>query len=306
MFPLLLAAIVVTLAVTALLAWARPWAGFPLLVVLLGLVAWGFWFEPRHLTVERLELSVEGLAAPVRVVVIGDLQPSQLHWPLSRIERMVERAGDEQPDLVLWLGDYVYDDSPLMQRGLDILVQPDGIVRAMATLDAPMGSYAVLGNHDWDWNGPKMAELIRKTDIRLLINEAAIARHPATGAAIRIVGLDDIATGLRDPDPGIVAGASGDPPTLVLSHSPDAFPLLPEGFALAIAGHTHCGQVKLPLMGPLILPVEHERFSCGLISERGHRFFVTAGIGTAILPLRFLAPPEIAVLDLVPAANPGG
>lgn len=300
MFSILLALLLTALVVVALLVWLRPRAGVPLLLVMLGLSAWAFWFEPRRLTVERLELPVPGLAAPVRAVVIGDLQPTQVHWSVRRIARVVGRAAAERPDLVFWLGDYTYGDSPLLGLGLPVLVRPEGVIAAMAKLEAPMGAYAVLGNHDWAWGGGEIAGLVRQTDIRLLIGEAVVARHPKTDAALRIVGLDDISTPARRPDPGIARPGPADPPTLVLSHSPDVFPLLPPGFALALAGHTHCGQVKLPLLGPLILPIRHERFACGLVHERGHRFFVTAGLGTSILPMRFLAPPEIVVLDLKP------
>lgn len=294
----LLAALGAVFVMLAVIAWRRPRLGLPPLALAAGLTAWGFWFEPRSLVVTRLTLPVEGLAAPVRAAVIGDIQPSALHWPIERIEAAIARAAAEEPDIVLWLGDYAYDGS-LTRIWPSLFVDPARTVAAMERLDAPMGAWAVLGNHDWWWDGPRMIELLADTEIRLLMDETGTAEHPETGARLRIAGLDDLSSG-RTTDPEAVLANRVDAPTVVLSHSPDAFPLLPDGFALALAGHSHCGQVWLPLIGRPILPIRETRFACGLVEEGGRRHFVTSGIGTAIVPVRFLAPPEVVILELVP------
>jgi predicted MPP superfamily phosphohydrolase len=88
-------------------------------------------------------------------------------------------------------------------------------------------------------------------------------------------------------------------PVLVATHNPDVFPDLPARVALTLAGHTHGGQVWLPLLGRLIVPSRYgERFAIGHIVEDGRHLFVTSGVGTSIVPVRFMVPPEVSVLEL--------
>src|SRR5690606_41218094 len=88
-------------------------------------------------------------------------------------------------------------------------------------------------------------------------------------------------------------------PVIVLTHWPVPFREVPHGVALALAGHTHCGQVNLPVLGRLVhASSASERWPCGLYDEGGRKLFVTGGVGVSILPVRFRAPPEIVVLTL--------
>ncbi len=276
-----------------------------LTAAILGL--WAFWIEPRSLVVATHTVPVAGLTAPVRAVVIGDPQPTAFHWPVERLRQAFARAQAQDPDIMLWLGDYAYEGGLYDRLDIEdaVFVDPADIVEAMAQITAPMGAYAILGNHDWWWNGPEVARLIRGTHVRLLLDEAVQAIHPDTGAALWIAGLEDMAT----PRPVDVARAlaqtDGTAPVIVLSHTPDIFPRIPSGPALTLAGHTHCGQVRVPFFGRPVVPIHHDEYACGLIEEGDRRLWVTAGIGTAILPVRFLTPPEILVLDLVPAGADG-
>jgi predicted MPP superfamily phosphohydrolase len=89
-------------------------------------------------------------------------------------------------------------------------------------------------------------------------------------------------------------------PVLLLTHNPDIFPTVPARVNLTLAGHTHGGQVRIPLYGPPIVPSRYgRRYAAGHVSENGRHLFVTTGTGTSILPVRFLVPPEIVVLELV-------
>ena len=84
---------------------------------------------------------------------------------------------------------------------------------------------------------------------------------------------------------------------ILLTHNPDVFPSVPARFQLTLAGHTHGGQVALPLLGPLIVPSNFgSRYARGYIVEKDRSLFVTTGIGTSVMPVRFLVPPEISVL----------
>ncbi|HMA15210.1 MAG TPA: hypothetical protein VKP12_10525, partial [Kiloniellaceae bacterium] len=94
-------------------------------------------------------------------------------------------------------------------------------------------------------------------------------------------------------------------PVILLSHTPDVFPEVPAGVALTLAGHTHGGQVYIPLIGRPVVPSKYgERYARGHIVEHGRHLFVSSGIGTAVLPVRFLTPPELVVITLTPAATP--
>ena len=84
-----------------------------------------------------------------------------------------------------------------------------------------------------------------------------------------------------------------------MAHEPDLFPSIPERVSLTLSGHTHGGQVKIPFDGRPIVPSRYgDRYAYGLIVENGRRLFVSSGIGTSILPVRFLVPPEISILEL--------
>jgi len=85
---------------------------------------------------------------------------------------------------------------------------------------------------------------------------------------------------------------------LVLSHSPDTFPEMPRGPALMIAAHSHCGQVTIPLVGRPIVPLVNDRYACGSVQEDAKQMYVTGGIGTSMIPVRFLNPPEIVLITL--------
>ena len=118
----------------------------------------------------------------------------------------------------------------------------------------------------------------------------------SVGGAIIVAGLADLWTG----EPSYaeaIDGAPQDADTLVLTHSPDVLPDLPEG-ALVLAAHSHCGQVSIPLIGRPIVPIENKRYACGRVDEAGKIMYVTGGIGTSILPVRFLNPPEIVLITI--------
>jgi predicted MPP superfamily phosphohydrolase len=108
-------------------------------------------------------------------------------------------------------------------------------------------------------------------------------------------------------DPDFAAALDGAPAntdTIVISHSPDPFAEMPHGPALMLAGHGHCGQVTIPLIGRPILPLRNKRYGCHRVEEDGNRMYVTAGIGTSIVPMRFLNPPEIVLITLRSANAP--
>ena len=278
--------------------------------IALALFPRSLWTEPRSLRVTRLTAPLPGLAAPLRVVAIGDLQPWRHHWPARRLREAFDRARAERPDLVLWLGDYynhptktlgrLLDRAPPLRRLYHRLQTPMADIAAeMGRLTAPMGAYAILGNHDWGWSGEAVAASLRAQGIIPLIGEATEAAHPATGARLRVVGLDDASSG-RPHGWGRLRAEAREP-CVLLTHAPDIWDELEGPPALTLAGHTHAGQIAPWPIGPTRLPELGERHVSGWARRGGARLYVTAGVGCSGPPMRLGAPPEILSISLQPA-----
>jgi predicted MPP superfamily phosphohydrolase len=260
--------------------------------LLLGI--WAFLVEPRRLVVNHTDLELPRWppgAPPLRVALLSDLHVGSPHWSASRIRALVERSNAEKPDIVLLAGDYMID------RVLGgTKVGHEEIADALSGLHAPGGVVAVLGNHDW-WNdGLRMRRALESRGIVVLENETHTFAH--RGMHYAIAGLADAIT--RHPEPAeTFAQSPTDVPIIALTHEPDLFPSIDDRPAITLAGHTHGGQVRLPLLGRLIVPSAFgQRYAAGHVVEGGRHLFVTTGVGTSILPVRFAVPPEIAILTL--------
>ena len=269
------------------------------------------WVEPRALRLRRFAVPLPGLAAPIRAVAIGDLQPYRHHWSGARLAAAFDRAAAEQPDIVFWLGDYynaptkslarLLDRAPAARRAYDATCTPMAeIAAAMGRLRAPMGAFAVLGNHDWAWDGAACAAALRAVGVTPLIGAAAEAVHPESGARLTVLGLDDVSSGRPSGWARLAARAAA--PAVLLTHAPDVWMTLEGRPALTLAGHGHGGQIAP--FGPTKLPFGARNYPRGWFARDGDRLYVTTGIGTSGPPARLGAPPEIVVLDLSPAPAP--
>lgn len=260
------------------------------------------WFvEPNLLVVRRIELvSEDWTGAPITIAAVSDTHVGSPHVNAERVSRIVQRVNGLHPDIVALLGDYVGGHAPDAERsGREQDEILDGIA-AFAAFDAPLGVVAVLGNHDVWYRRETIARALEEAGVAVLWNRHVVINR--TNDDIVIAGLADDMTG----DPDFAAALDGAPTevnTVVLSHSPDPFADMPLGSALMLAGHGHCGQVTIPFIGRPILPLRNRSYDCGLIEENGKRMLVTAGVGTSIIPVRFLNPPEIV---LVRVSNQSG
>ena len=278
---------------------SRPRLAFALLALAaLGCAVWGFFIEPARLVVRERSLEVPGLS-PMRVAVLSDLHAGSSFIDARKIRRIVEEMNAGKPDLVLLLGDYLIGGKWGGQVVGGHKMPPDSFAPILGRLRAPLGVFAVLGNHDWWTDGPGTRRALEAAGIRVLDDELATIHAP--GGSFGLAGLADAMEG--HPDPArVLAAATPGMPVLAFTHNPDLFPRIPASVALTVAGHTHGGQVRLPLAGPPIIPSRHgQRYAAGLIDESGHLLFVTTGVGTSILPVRFGVPPEIVFLDIRPA-----
>jgi predicted MPP superfamily phosphohydrolase len=260
------------------------------------LAVWAGWIEPRRLVVNRMRLALPrwpAALAGLRVGVMTDLHAGVLHAGEDAIARWVDRMNAERPDVVLLAGDFT-DAHPLFGRRL----APERIAERLAPLEAPLGRVAVLGNHDWRAFGMRMWTALAAAGIPVLENDAAALDAP--GGRLHVAGLADVR--FRRPDLArALAGIPGEEPVIVLSHDPDAFPFVPARVALTVSGHTHGGQVAIPLLRLPAMPSRHgERYARGHIVEHGRHLVVGTGLGTSGVPLRLFAPPELLVLELHP------
>jgi predicted MPP superfamily phosphohydrolase len=236
-------------------------------------------------------------APPVRVALLADLHIQGPDLSPERMARIAAQVNAQRPDLILIAGDFS-GDRTLRTR----LYSEQEIADALKSLKAPLGVYAVLGNHDHWRNGPAMQRAVTAAGIPVLANQAV-----RTGP-ITLAGVDDIHTRNADIEALARSAAALPGPAVVLSHSPDVAPLLPPRFGLVLAGHTHCGQIVLPLIGRIATASRYgERYACGMVREPGRTTIVSAGIGTSVLPFRFGAPPDfwmVTLGPLAPAASP--
>ena len=158
---------------------------------------------------------------------------------------------------------------------------------------------AVLGNHDHWRDAPAARRALARAGIRLLENQAVQIGPLAVG------GLDDDFTGRADLPATLAALRRLEGPKLILSHSPDPFADPAPDVFLMLAGHTHCGQIAPPLIGPLSTMSDYgRRYACGLVREGGRTLVVTAGLGTSGIPLRLGAVPDLWLVEIGPASNP--
>jgi predicted MPP superfamily phosphohydrolase len=198
---------------------------------------------------------------------------------------------EAEPDLVLLLGDYVI-------RGVvgGRFVPPEPMARILSRLAAPLGVFAVLGNHDWWFDAPRVQASLESHGIPVLEDRAA--RVTGSPCDLWVAGISDYWEGAHDVDRAL-AGVADKAPVIAFTHNPDIFPDIPEGVLLTVAGHTHGGQVRFPLVGRPIVPSEFgQRYAAGHVREGERDLFVSTGVGTSILPVRFLVPPVVTLLVL--------
>jgi predicted MPP superfamily phosphohydrolase len=269
-------------------------------VVLAVLAVWACWLEPSSITVRRVSLELpkwHAEHADMKIAVLTDLHVGAPHMGLGQLRRVVERTNAEGPELVLILGDFVIGGKDHEGGVLGgTFVEPEPIAAELKNLRAPLGVFAVLGNHDWWYDGERIARALKSAGIVVLENRAM--RVERGGRAFWLAGIADLWT--RTPDiAGTLAQVEGDDPVLLITHNPDIFPEVPPRVSLTIAGHTHGGQVNLPLVGRPVVPSKFkQRYAMGHVIEQGRHLFVSGGVGTSIVPIRFRVPPEIVILTL--------
>jgi uncharacterized protein len=265
-----------------------------LLVLVIGCLVWGVLIEPNRLIVREQTIQIANWPkelSGLRIAVIGDVHTGSPFIDEQKLKRIVELTNQQNPDLIVLLGDYMSPNSWHSHR-----VEPEVTAAGLRDLKAPLGVYTVLGNHDWWYDGEKCRRAFEQKGIRVLEEEVAEVKWREK--SFWVAGLADLMTRRQHIDETIAQAPVGST-IIALAHNPDIFPRLPQTVPLLLAAHTHGGQVNFPIIGSLIVPSRFGRkYSAGHVYENGHDLFVTTGIGTSILPVRFRVPPEIVILKI--------
>jgi len=265
--------------------------GLPLGSVL-GYMRW----EGGRVVVRNLDVPVAGFSGSIRLLHLTDLHYLAMAGvSLDYISHVVAMSVETKPDVILLTGDYIFDRCN----------NPDEYAAALAPLAKAAPAFASFGNHDGgQWSatlGGGYADLkvmrgvLGKAGIRPLVNESATV----CDGKLDLVGLGDLWAGNFRPSQGFAKLGAKSVPRVVLSHNPDTLrQLMPYEWNLMLAGHTHGGQVKLPLIGSPWAPVFNKRYVSGLHRVGDRWLHVSRGIG-GLFRMRCNCPPEIAVLQLV-------
>lgn len=255
------------------------------------LVGWMYRLATSDPVVRTASVNVANLPAPLRLILLSDIHVAGPDMPPSRVSRIVGQINALHPDVILLAGDFV-SDKKLSTHEYPI----SEAIAPLAKLRAGLGVVAVLGNHDHWRDADAIRRALKQAGTIVLDNQAA-AVGPLT-----IIGVDDPFTGNDNLAMALEHARAMPGPRILLSHSPDVFPKVPSDIVLTLAGHTHCGQIRLPMIGALsTMSAYGDRYSCGRIVEGSRTLIVSAGIGTSLLPLRLGAAPDFWVIDLRPA-----
>ncbi len=258
------------------------------------LVARGYWNATRDPIVRTARVAVADWpkdTPPVRVLLLSDVHVAGPDMPPERVLRIARNLNALKPDLVLIAGDLVSE-----KRLATKIYSPAQIVAPLTTFRAPLGTIIALGNHDHWFNAEAVRAETGKLGLTVLQNDA-IRRGPLV-----IGGVDDDYTHRANPGRTYAAMDDLEGIRILLTHSPDIVPELPRPVAAVFAGHTHCGQITNPFNGHPVSFVSRYgmRFNCGDITDKGQRVFVTAGLGTSVIWLRYGAPPDVWLVTLGP------
>lgn len=265
------------------------------IILFIALMAfWGFLIEPNRLVVHEQSITIDNLPPALdglRIAVISDIHAGSPFINNKKLRTIVDRTNQLHPDLIVILGDYMVGDGWIFRR-----VEPEVFAPVLKNFSAPLGTYSVLGNHDWWYSGNKVRAGLEQNGIKVLENEA-VQIH-ARGVPLWLVGLADLWTRRQNIDETVAKVPEGQM-MIALTHNPDIFPYVPERVPLLLAGHTHGGQVRFPLIGTVVQSTRFgQRYERGHVFENNHHLFVTTGIGTSIIPVRFGVTPEIVLLTL--------
>lgn len=240
----------------------------------------------------------------LRIGVVADVHACEPFMPVHRIEEIVAAANATEPDIFVLLGDFLEGLNGFYAKPVAMGDWANVLMR----LRSPLGSFAILGNHDW-WHDPTdnagaVRGALDARGIPVLENDAFLIHREGTpgfwlgGLGDQLAfkatkrGVDDMGRLMSQiPEDGR--------PAILLAHEPDVFPQVPQRFGLTLAGHTHGGQIALPAIGRFPVASHYgQRYAYGHVVERNRHLVVSAGLGVSGFPVRFGVPPEIVLVEV--------
>ncbi len=259
-----------------------------------GITAYGTRVEPFSVGVTRLDIAVRGLPRGFdgfRIAQISDLHIGDWCEP-AHLTRIAAQVSALDADVIAVTGDFVDDAS--YSRYLEALTV------CLGRLHARDGVFGVLGNHDHWADAAAVRAAVDASPVRLLNNAHVVLRRGSD--RLVIAGVDDIWE-MRHDLAAALEGVEAEACVILLAHEPDyADEVATETrIGLQLSGHSHGGQVRVPLHGALILPTWGRRYDMGRYDIGGLTLFVTRGVGMIAPYVRLNCPPEIALLTLHPA-----
>ena len=257
---------------------------------------YAFGVEPKWLerTFHRIRLPQRGLTSGVRILHLSDFHAS-LATPFSLIEKAIEDGLAVKPDLICLTGDFITDAHPFDEGEY---------ARVLRRLSSAAPTFACLGNHDGGgWAAARggfedtcaVREVLERSGVQLLYNRSTSVsvRHQA----VRLVGVPDLWSHEVDGELAFQDVQPGEP-TILLAHNPDTKDVVTDSpWDLMLSGHTHGGQVLIPVVGNPFVPVQDKRFIAGLKEWNGRQVYVSRGVGS-LASVRFNCRPEVTVLDI--------
>ncbi|MCL2639618.1 MAG: metallophosphoesterase [Phycisphaerales bacterium] len=262
-----------------------------------GIYGYASQIAPHRLVLEHVRIGVQGLAAEregCRIAVLSDLHAGP-RVSMRHIERALQMAADAEPEFLVILGDIVDSTTSHLEE----------LCRVLAPITARIPTYGVTGNHDFSNNienptlfARRVCGALRDAGVRMLRNTS---HQPREGKGeLCFVGVDDFR--MLPLDERAFTRVPRDAAVVLLVHNPDIYEHVEKHrWDLMLAGHTHGGQVRIPGIGPLILPISHRERAAGLIypdTARPDRvLYVNRGVGH-LLKVRFFCPPEVTCVTL--------
>ena len=224
-----------------------------------------------------------------KIAAISDLHIGTNGMDSDKLNAIIQKVNAKNPDLIVLLGDF---DSKAIQN---VGYSDEELSTIFKKFKAKYGVIAILGNHDYHHPYPvRIRKFLSDAGVKILENEDTYIY--SAGASLNITGFKDLWYFKSRPDEVLRPDIVG--PVIVLSHNPDLFFDMPKSVSLTLSGHTHGGEISLPLLGSPIVPSEFgQRYRKGHIIEDGKHLYVVGGVAT-LSGFRFLNPPEIVILNL--------
>jgi len=265
------------------------------------LAAWALFVEPNRLVLTKAKVEIEHWAAinnGFRIIVISDLHAEPEWVKNGKLKEISDLANAQKPDVVLLVGDLI--NAMGGEKGNITMPELTDFIRS---LKSKYGTYAVHGNHEFWFGREKVEKALTDAGVTMIQNKSVtikINREKISFAGLPELGTSndtDVVKALRQVKKGECV--------FLITHNPESLPLVPSRVSLTICGHTHGGQLRLPVLGSALMPnMIKSRFEPGLNMEDGRKMYLTSGIGGSPYRARFYCPPEVVLLEIYAPKSP--